>query len=252
MFHFSPIPPPGEILTIQLTSDACAGQDNEVRYVEHVQAIISARATRRGDMTINITSPSGTESILLARRPFDDDSQQGPISNSRCKGWTLSKWFVCRVPRVAVPDYPHVGGEPGGCVDSDGGDEVGGAVESRRTSRVEARSARNPEGLHLKTHGGASREANRRNSRRQKRPHRRLKRFSTYQSISPLTPRYSGFNLNEDSETNSILQFTSFLYQKTKKPKTKSLITFLSMMFAVSAKYSPLHFTESNPGSRVR
>merc|ERR1719230_886079 len=72
-----PIPPPGEMLTIQLTTDACAGQDNEVRYVEHVQAIITARVTRRGDMTINMTSPSGTESILLAKRPFDDDKEQG-------------------------------------------------------------------------------------------------------------------------------------------------------------------------------
>ena len=68
------------MLTIQLTTDACAGQDNEVRYVEHVQAIVTARVTRRGDMTINMTSPSGTESILLAKRPFDDDSEQGTNS----------------------------------------------------------------------------------------------------------------------------------------------------------------------------
>ena len=65
------------MLTIQLTTDACAGQDNEVRYVEHVQAIVTARVSRRGDMTINMTSPSGTESILLAKRPFDDDKEQG-------------------------------------------------------------------------------------------------------------------------------------------------------------------------------
>jgi proprotein convertase subtilisin/kexin type 2 len=72
-----PIPPPGEVLTIELTTDACAGQENEVRYVEHVQAIVTTRASRRGDLTINMTSPSGTESILLAKRPYDDDSQQG-------------------------------------------------------------------------------------------------------------------------------------------------------------------------------
>jgi proprotein convertase subtilisin/kexin type 2 len=98
-----PIPPPGQVLTIQLTTDACAGQPNQVNFVEHVQAIITAKGSRRGDLTINMTSPSGTESILLNRRPFDDDNEAGfsewPFLTTHTWGeqpagqWTLDVGF---------------------------------------------------------------------------------------------------------------------------------------------------------------
>ncbi|XP_073930381.1 neuroendocrine convertase 2 isoform X2 [Castor canadensis] len=68
------IPSTGK-LVLTLTTDACEGKENFVRYLEHVQAVITVNATRRGDLNINMTSPMGTKSILLSRRPRDDDSK---------------------------------------------------------------------------------------------------------------------------------------------------------------------------------
>ncbi|XP_054714340.1 furin-like protease kpc-1 isoform X2 [Uloborus diversus] len=42
-----------------------------VRFLEHVQAKLTLTATRRGDIHIYLTSPSGTRSTLLAQRPID-------------------------------------------------------------------------------------------------------------------------------------------------------------------------------------
>jgi proprotein convertase subtilisin/kexin type 2 len=50
---------------------------NEVNYLEHVQAFISLKSSRRGDTVIFLTSPLGTRSLLLSKRPLDDDSQNG-------------------------------------------------------------------------------------------------------------------------------------------------------------------------------
>ncbi|XP_078001023.1 neuroendocrine convertase 2-like isoform X2 [Glandiceps talaboti] len=66
-----------EKLRLVLNTDACDGQENSVRFLEHVQGVISLRSTRRGDVTINMTSPVGTTSILLSTRPNDDDSEEG-------------------------------------------------------------------------------------------------------------------------------------------------------------------------------
>ena len=43
----------------------------EVNYLEHVQAHVTIEAPRRGDLSIYLTSPHGTKSQLLARRPHD-------------------------------------------------------------------------------------------------------------------------------------------------------------------------------------
>ncbi|KAG7262210.1 hypothetical protein CRUP_012887 [Coryphaenoides rupestris] len=56
---------------------AGSGQDNFVRYLEHVQAVITVNGSRRGDLNVNMTSPTGTKSILLSRRPRDDDAKVG-------------------------------------------------------------------------------------------------------------------------------------------------------------------------------
>uniref|UniRef100_A0A8C1XXL9 Neuroendocrine convertase 2 n=1 Tax=Cyprinus carpio TaxID=7962 RepID=A0A8C1XXL9_CYPCA len=67
----------GSKLVLSITTDACQGKDNFVRYLEHVQAVITVNASRRGDININMTSPMGTKSILLSRRPRDDDAKVG-------------------------------------------------------------------------------------------------------------------------------------------------------------------------------
>lgn len=72
----SPIPSSGN-LTLTIDTDACAGKPNEVNYLEHVQAFISLRSSRRGDTIIFLTSPLGTRSLLLSKRPLDSDDTNG-------------------------------------------------------------------------------------------------------------------------------------------------------------------------------
>ncbi|XDV50971.1 hypothetical protein PO909_019935 [Leuciscus waleckii] len=67
----------GNKLVLSISTDACQGKDNFVRYLEHVQAVITVNASRRGDLNVNMTSPMGTKSILLSRRPRDDDAKVG-------------------------------------------------------------------------------------------------------------------------------------------------------------------------------
>jgi len=43
----------------------------DVNFLEHVQAHVTVEAARRGDISIYLTSPHGTKSQLLARRPHD-------------------------------------------------------------------------------------------------------------------------------------------------------------------------------------
>ncbi|XP_015364233.1 PREDICTED: furin-like protease 1, isoform 1-CRR isoform X2 [Diuraphis noxia] len=60
--------PARSTVTIQLLVKEC----NSVNFLEHVQAKISLSASRRGDIKIDLTSPSGTKSTLLAPRTHDD------------------------------------------------------------------------------------------------------------------------------------------------------------------------------------
>uniref|UniRef100_A0A914XFY2 P/Homo B domain-containing protein n=1 Tax=Plectus sambesii TaxID=2011161 RepID=A0A914XFY2_9BILA len=64
--------PHGSRLQLQLYSDGCAKDDErKVVYLEHVQALITLTAPKRGDIQIYLTSPSGTRSTLLAKRARD-------------------------------------------------------------------------------------------------------------------------------------------------------------------------------------
>ncbi|KAJ4948595.1 hypothetical protein JOQ06_020128 [Pogonophryne albipinna] len=67
----------GNKVLLTINTDACQGKDNFVRYLEHVQAVVTVNASRRGDLTINMTSPMATKSLLLSRRPRDDDAKVG-------------------------------------------------------------------------------------------------------------------------------------------------------------------------------
>lgn len=64
-------------LTLLIDTDACLNEPNEVNYLEHVQAFISLKASRRGDTVIFLTSPLGTRSLLLSKRPLDSDDTNG-------------------------------------------------------------------------------------------------------------------------------------------------------------------------------
>lgn len=52
-------------------SNGCSGTASEIRYLEHVQLLISLDYTRRGDLLVYLTSPMGTKSCLLSPRKED-------------------------------------------------------------------------------------------------------------------------------------------------------------------------------------
>ena len=62
-------------MKVQMSTKACEGTANFVRYIEHVEAVISLKYSRRGDLAIYLTSPKGTKSTLLAKRPSDSSSK---------------------------------------------------------------------------------------------------------------------------------------------------------------------------------
>ncbi|KAF6021614.1 PCSK2 [Bugula neritina] len=66
-----------EPITIKVNTTGCKGEDNEVNFLEHVQAFISVKSTRRGNIQMHLTSPMGTKSMILSKRPKDDDSSEG-------------------------------------------------------------------------------------------------------------------------------------------------------------------------------
>lgn len=49
----------GESVIAEITTDGCAGTPAEVRYLEHVQARVSLRFLPRGNINIQLVSPSG-------------------------------------------------------------------------------------------------------------------------------------------------------------------------------------------------
>ena len=69
--------PSNGTLSWSIDTNACAGTDSQVNYIEHVQAVVSLNATRRGDVTLYLISPMGTKSLILSRRPKDDDNRDG-------------------------------------------------------------------------------------------------------------------------------------------------------------------------------
>ncbi|XP_077386445.1 neuroendocrine convertase 1 [Festucalex cinctus] len=60
--------------TIEIPTKACAGQENSIGSLEHVQVEASIEYTRRGDLHITLTSPAGTSTVLLAERERDTSS----------------------------------------------------------------------------------------------------------------------------------------------------------------------------------
>uniref|UniRef100_A0A7E4VXU8 Neuroendocrine convertase 2 n=1 Tax=Panagrellus redivivus TaxID=6233 RepID=A0A7E4VXU8_PANRE len=70
------IPASGNLI-LELETNACIGSATEINYLEHVQAVVTLNSTRRGDTTMYLISPMGTRTMILSRRPKDDDSKDG-------------------------------------------------------------------------------------------------------------------------------------------------------------------------------
>ncbi|KAG5672797.1 hypothetical protein PVAND_002890 [Polypedilum vanderplanki] len=97
-------------LVLKIDTNACRGSDTEVNYLEHVQAVITiVNTTRRGDIEMFLTSPMGTKSMILSRRPNDDDKRDGftkwPFMTTHTWGeypqgkWTLEVKFNSQEPQ---------------------------------------------------------------------------------------------------------------------------------------------------------
>jgi len=72
---FRGIPINGQ-LEVSLDSDGCRSSPySRVVYLEHVQAVVTLAASRRGEVEVFLTSPQGTRSTLLARRIRDASTE---------------------------------------------------------------------------------------------------------------------------------------------------------------------------------
>lgn len=67
IFNYREIPST-RTLVLKIDTDACRGTDTEVNYLEHVQAVITANSTRRGDLEMFLTSPMGTRFVFMKSR----------------------------------------------------------------------------------------------------------------------------------------------------------------------------------------
>ena len=54
-----------------ITTDACKGTVNEVNFIEQVEIVVTIQAPVRGQLEIYLTSPMGTKSLILPKRPKD-------------------------------------------------------------------------------------------------------------------------------------------------------------------------------------
>jgi proprotein convertase subtilisin/kexin type 1 len=50
----------GKPIKVDIETTGCYGQTNQINYLEHVQLFVTIEYTRRGDLHVNLTSPSGT------------------------------------------------------------------------------------------------------------------------------------------------------------------------------------------------
>ncbi|XP_052829695.1 neuroendocrine convertase 2 [Octopus bimaculoides] len=67
----------GEHLQLTIDTDACKGTGSEINFLEHVQAVITLKASYRGHVEMFLTSPMNTTSMILSRRPRDADNKNG-------------------------------------------------------------------------------------------------------------------------------------------------------------------------------
>ncbi len=62
----------GNAIQIDIKSTGCLGEENNhIRYLEHVQLFVTIEYSKRGDLHLNLTSPNGTNTMLLSERGGD-------------------------------------------------------------------------------------------------------------------------------------------------------------------------------------
>lgn len=64
--------PAGGTLSITIDTIACDGTDKEITKLEHATLTVSFQHRRRGDVSVDLFSPSGTRNEMLSTRRYDD------------------------------------------------------------------------------------------------------------------------------------------------------------------------------------
>ncbi|KAK3595196.1 hypothetical protein CHS0354_002797 [Potamilus streckersoni] len=67
-------------VVIEITTDGCRGQENEINFLEHVELVLDMEYSNRGALAINLTSAMGTQTTLLSKRHMD-------VSSDGFKNW---------------------------------------------------------------------------------------------------------------------------------------------------------------------
>jgi len=62
-------------VVVQLVTTGCEGQENEIRFLEHVRVNLTMSHSSRGVLAITLTSPQGTRTTLLTPREVDKSTK---------------------------------------------------------------------------------------------------------------------------------------------------------------------------------
>ncbi|KAI1885548.1 hypothetical protein AGOR_G00204920 [Albula goreensis] len=73
---------PGGVVSVHIQSHGCRGTDNAINSLEHVQVTASITSVCRGDLSVDLISPSDTRSQLLGTRRND-------ASTAGLRNWTM-------------------------------------------------------------------------------------------------------------------------------------------------------------------
>lgn len=84
-------------LVQSLESTSCHGSESHINRLEHVQIRVKATHQRRGDLTMTLTSPSGTNSTILKPRPLDGSPEGIDFTFLTVHNWgenPVGKWTL--------------------------------------------------------------------------------------------------------------------------------------------------------------
>lgn len=62
-------------LSVEVVTDGCLGSPTAVRFLEHVQSVLTIKAMHRGAIVVKVTSPMRTTSVMLHERGLDSSNQ---------------------------------------------------------------------------------------------------------------------------------------------------------------------------------
>ena len=75
IYYFRRDIPAGGFLNIDVPTQGCQGTVAEIIKLEHVVLTVSFIHRRRGDVSLLLTSPSGTKNEMLSTRRYDDSKE---------------------------------------------------------------------------------------------------------------------------------------------------------------------------------